>query len=132
MKRLQWMEFIMPRGPQGQKRPADVIGNAIMVGRIATGDLVDETTSGAGRSAGGIGRAKALSQAKRREIASGAARARWHKDEMENDMTHTAQKETTATSGREAVRMYPNNSLRDPVREFENTVLTVVKNTFTK
>jgi len=29
----------MPRGPQGQKRPADVIGCAIMVARIATGEL---------------------------------------------------------------------------------------------
>jgi hypothetical protein len=27
----------MPRGPQGQKRPADVIGAAVMVARIATG-----------------------------------------------------------------------------------------------
>ncbi len=26
----------MPRGPRGEKRPADVIGAAIMVGRIAT------------------------------------------------------------------------------------------------
>jgi hypothetical protein len=29
----------MPRGPKGEKRPADVIGAAIMVGRIATGDI---------------------------------------------------------------------------------------------
>jgi hypothetical protein len=28
----------MPRGPKGEKRPADVIGAAIMVGRIATGN----------------------------------------------------------------------------------------------
>ena len=27
----------MPKGPQGQKRPADVIGNAVKVMRIATG-----------------------------------------------------------------------------------------------
>ena len=27
----------MPKGPQGQKRPADVIGNAVRVMRIATG-----------------------------------------------------------------------------------------------
>jgi hypothetical protein len=26
----------MPRGPRGEKRPADVIGAAVMVGRIAT------------------------------------------------------------------------------------------------
>jgi hypothetical protein len=29
----------MPRGPKGEKRPADVIGAAIVVGRIATGGL---------------------------------------------------------------------------------------------
>jgi hypothetical protein len=29
----------MPRGPKGEKRPADVIGAAIMVGRIATGEI---------------------------------------------------------------------------------------------
>ena len=28
----------MPRGPKGEKRPADVIGNAVMVMRIATGE----------------------------------------------------------------------------------------------
>jgi len=28
----------MPRGPRGEKRPADVIGNAVKVMRIATGD----------------------------------------------------------------------------------------------
>jgi hypothetical protein len=27
---------MMPRGPQGEKRPADVIGAAVMVGKIAT------------------------------------------------------------------------------------------------
>ena len=29
----------MPRGPKGEKRPADVIGAAIVVGRIATGEI---------------------------------------------------------------------------------------------
>ena len=28
----------MPRGPNGEKRPADVIGNAVKVIRIATGE----------------------------------------------------------------------------------------------
>ena len=32
----------MPRGPKGEKRPADVIGAAVMVGRIATGDVEEE------------------------------------------------------------------------------------------
>ena len=34
----------MPRGPQGEKRPADVIGAAVMIGKIATGEIDDLTT----------------------------------------------------------------------------------------
>ena len=30
---------MIPRGPKGEKRPADVIGAAVMVGRIATGEI---------------------------------------------------------------------------------------------
>jgi hypothetical protein len=30
---------MMPRDPKGEKRPADVIGAAIVVGRIATGEI---------------------------------------------------------------------------------------------
>ena len=33
----------MPKGPKGQKRPADVIRNAVKVTRIATGEDEDET-----------------------------------------------------------------------------------------
>ena len=29
----------MPRGPKGEKRTADVIGAAVMIGRIATGEI---------------------------------------------------------------------------------------------
>ena len=32
----------MPKGPKGQKRPADVIGNAIKVARIATGEETED------------------------------------------------------------------------------------------
>ncbi len=31
----------MPRGPKGEKRPVDVIGNAVHVMRIATGEIAD-------------------------------------------------------------------------------------------
>ena len=34
----------MPKGPQGQKRPADVIGNAIKVARLATGEEEEALT----------------------------------------------------------------------------------------
>ncbi len=32
----------MPKGPKGEKRPADVIGNAVHVMRIATGEAEEE------------------------------------------------------------------------------------------
>jgi len=31
----------MPRGPKGEKRPADVIGNAVHVMKILTGEIED-------------------------------------------------------------------------------------------
>ncbi len=72
----------MPKGPQGQKRPADVIGNAVHVMRIATGEI--EETKPAPKSAaaelgskGGKARAAALSKKRRSEIARTAASKRW-------------------------------------------------------
>jgi hypothetical protein len=69
----------MPKGPQGQKRPADVIGNAVHVMRIATGEIEESSTSGRIRSgyAGAKARAKALSPEKRSAIAKKAAAKRW-------------------------------------------------------
>ena len=32
----------MPKGPRGEKRPADVIGNAVKAMRIATGEEEEE------------------------------------------------------------------------------------------
>ncbi len=68
----------MPKGSQGQKRPADVIGAAVMVGRIATGEIEDKKRD-AGTEAnrkgglkGGKARAKGLSAAKRKAIAQKA------------------------------------------------------------
>ena len=29
----------MPRGPNGEKRPIDAIGNAVMIAKIATGEV---------------------------------------------------------------------------------------------
>ena len=76
----------MPKGPQGQKRPADVIGNAIKVARIATGEEVEALTDdGKDKAAvsmgkrGGKARAEALSKKRRAEIARQAAEKRWKK-----------------------------------------------------
>jgi hypothetical protein len=70
----------MPRGPKGEKRPADVIGNAVHVMRIATGEIEDtKAKSGRVRSgrAGAKARAKNLSADERKKIAKKAAAARW-------------------------------------------------------
>jgi len=72
----------MPKGPSGQKRPADAIGAAIRVARIATGEEQEDETGApkakakAGRK-GAAARAKALTPQQRSEIASIAATARW-------------------------------------------------------
>ena len=70
----------MPKGPQGQKRPADVIGAAVMVAKIATGESIeniDKTTSEKRGRAGGVARANKLSAAQKKQIASNAAKKRW-------------------------------------------------------
>jgi hypothetical protein len=71
----------MPRGPKGEKRPADVIGAAIMVAKIATGEIKDKPTVKTKRTksgkAGSIARAKALSSERLKEIAKKGAAARW-------------------------------------------------------
>ena len=50
----------MPKGPQGQKRPADTVANAIRVAKIATGEVEEDMgdsgkDKGARRSAGRAG-----------------------------------------------------------------------------
>lgn len=70
----------MPKGPQGQKRPADSVANAVMVGRIATGEIEDDGYGGPypKSSAGGLARASVLSHAERQRIAKAGAEARWN------------------------------------------------------
>ena len=71
----------MPRGPRGEKRPADVIGAAIMVGRIATGEIKDTVGTTPRRAKGGKVRAAKLTPEQRSEIARAAAAARWKKSD---------------------------------------------------
>ena len=66
----------MPRGPRGEKRPIDVIGNAVHVMRIATGEIEDQPSRVPKRAKGGKARAKALSPEARAEIARTAATCR--------------------------------------------------------
>ena len=78
----------MPRGPKGEKRPADVVGAAVMVAKIATGEIEDEVTDdGKNKAAqalgrlGGKARAEKLSKKRRAEIAKKAAAKRWGKSD---------------------------------------------------
>jgi hypothetical protein len=73
-------------GTGRQKRPADVIGNAVKVMRIATGEIEedvdddgkDKAAQALGRK-GGKARATKLSKKRRSEIAKKAAATRWRR-----------------------------------------------------
>jgi len=76
----------MPRGPKGEKRPADGSGAAVMIGKIATGEIDDLTTDDGKNAAavalgrmGGKARAEGMSAKRRKEIARKAAVKRWSK-----------------------------------------------------
>ena len=80
----------MPRSPKGEKRPADAIGNAVMIAKIATGEIEDITTEDGKNAAavalgrmGGKARAAGMTAKKRSEIAKKAARKRWKKASQE-------------------------------------------------
>ncbi len=74
----------MPKGPQGQKRPADAVGLAVHIMKIATGEI-EETLMDDGKNKaavelgrkGGLARAKSISVKRRKEIARTGAAARW-------------------------------------------------------
>lgn len=76
----------MPKGPKGQKRPADVVSNAVHVMRVLTGEAEDAPPV-TGKSAaaqelgraGGKKRAENMTPERRAEIARKAAAKRWAK-----------------------------------------------------
>lgn len=74
----------MPTGPKGQKRPGDVIGAAVKVARIATGEeedtIPDDGKDPAAKALGAKGgrkRAENMTPERRKEIARKAAKKRW-------------------------------------------------------
>jgi hypothetical protein len=76
----------MPKGPRGEKRPANVIGAAVKVMRIATGEEPDDredapklTPGQQLGKLGGAARARNLTPEQRAEIAKKAAAKRWGK-----------------------------------------------------
>ena len=66
-------------GPHGEKRPADVIENAIHVAKVLTRER-DEEYVDEDRRRGGFARAENLTPERRRELARKAAEARWSKE----------------------------------------------------
>jgi len=78
-------EFLEARAPERPKRPADVIGNAVHVMKVLTGEADDDATVDDGKdpaakalgAKGGAARAKAMSPERRSEIAKAAAAKRW-------------------------------------------------------
>ena len=77
----------MTKGPNGEKRPADAIGCAVAVARIATGEDHDTGYVSKNRRKSGVAGAQARSESltavKRSEIATQAAGSRWRKGEKE-------------------------------------------------
>jgi hypothetical protein len=77
----------MTIGPKGQKRPADVVSNAVHVMRVLTGEADDGAPVDDGKdpaakalgAKGGAARAAKLSPAERAAIAKKAAESRWRK-----------------------------------------------------
>jgi hypothetical protein len=70
--------------PKGQKRPADMIGNAVRVMPIATREETEKVASVKSAAAelgsrGGKARAANMTAARRAEIARNAAAKRWQK-----------------------------------------------------
>ena len=74
----------MAKGPKGERRPADVNARAVMIAKIATGEIEDVVPDdGKNKAAqelgrmGGKARAAGMSAKKRKEIAKKAAATRW-------------------------------------------------------
>jgi hypothetical protein len=76
----------MAKGPKGERRPADANKRAVMIARIATGEIDDKVTEDGKNAAavalgrmGGKARAAGMTAKRRGEIAKKAAAKRWGK-----------------------------------------------------
>ena len=69
----------MPRGPNGEKRPAHTVGCAVTVAKIATGEIEEELSEAKppGKVNGGKARVASMTPDERKELARTAAQARW-------------------------------------------------------
>lgn len=81
----------MPKGPNGEKRSADLIANAVRVMQIATGEAEEEIDGQADEGKdpaaqalgkkGGAARAASMTPERRAEVARRAAAKRWGRTE---------------------------------------------------
>ena len=73
----------MPKGPRGESRPTDVIGDAVKIMRIATGEQAEELPAFSPGAAlgklGGQARARNMTAEQRADQAKKAAAKRWEK-----------------------------------------------------
>ena len=73
--------LIVPKGPNGERRPADVVGCAVNVARIATDEVEDIGYEKPAKRRGAVARAKArqnnTTPGERSKIARLAAEKRW-------------------------------------------------------
>ena len=77
----------MAKGPKGERRPADVNARAVMIAKIATGEIEESAPTDDGKNAaavalgrmGGKARAEGMTAKRRKEIAKKAAASRWSK-----------------------------------------------------
>ena len=75
----------MPKGPNGEKHPADVTSNAVHVMRIATGEIEEGAPADDGKDSaakalgakGGAARARSVTPERRAETARKAAEKHW-------------------------------------------------------
>lgn len=66
------------KGPRGENRPADTNACAVMVGKIAAGEIKDDIKPPSNRAKGGRARKDALTLEQRKAIAQKAAQTRWN------------------------------------------------------
>jgi hypothetical protein len=78
----------MPKGPRGEKRPGDVVGAAIRVAKIATGEIEEDAGQDDGKDKaavelgrkGGKARAEKMTPEQRADAARKAAAKRWRQN----------------------------------------------------
>jgi hypothetical protein len=123
----------MPTGRKGQRRPADVIDNAIRVAQIATGEVEKEFVAkpekneAAGRTRQeGAARAKAMTPEKRAEIARKAAAKRRGLAGLFTRAIHlswsSCRAMPTRTAPDRAVRFGPDRHYADRPRQYRRAV----------